>query len=176
MNAARLTTHISEVDHEMKELWVWYGLELMVDTARKDWPWKNVQNRLCKRFSENVTIGDEALALQIISLRGKMYVVQLNRIAEGQNVKVGRGRKKAESGEDAAYTALTARFDVYKAMRGLVKQIRKRTESDEFGWEAHLMDRMVLSGVTMATQSGANGGPSGLINQFEDQDVDIDIV
>ena len=175
MNTACLTKNISEVSEEIKELWEWYGLELMVYTARKDWPWKSKQNRISKRFSECVTIGDEALALQIIILRGKMYVTQRNKEALGVEVKVGRGRKKAESGEEASYAALTSCFDVYKAMRGLVTQIRDRTKS-ELGWEAHLMDHVVLGGVTVTIASAVAGGTSGLINQDEDQVVDIDIV
>lgn len=169
MTTARLTERFSDVDDQMKELWKWYGLELMVQTARKDWPWKSKQNRLCRRFSDCVTVGDEALALQIISLRGKMYVKQRDQKEQGVEVKVGRGRKKAESGEDTAYKALTARFDVYRAMRGLVSQIRVR----ELGWDAHLMAQVALGGVTMANEfAGASGF---LINQDEDQMIDIDL-
>jgi hypothetical protein len=176
MNTARLTKNISEVSDEMKELWEWYGLELMVYTARKDWPWKSKLNRISKRFSECVSIGDEALALQIIILRGKMYVTQRNKEALGVEVKVGRCRKKAESGEEESYAALTSRFDVFKAMRGLVAQIRERTKGDELGWEAHLMDQMVLRGVTVTLASAVAGGTSGLINQDEDQVCDFNIV
>ena len=91
-------------------------------------------------------------------------------------MKVGRGRKKADNGNAAANAALTARFDVYKAMRELIKRIRLRSPNDDLGWDAYLSDQMVLSGVTGGGSSSNARFESGLISQDDIQEMDIEIV
>jgi hypothetical protein len=68
MNELRKTRHVSEAGEDMRKLWVWYGLELMVEVSRKEWAWRKLINRTTKLFTDCVVVGDEALALQVISL------------------------------------------------------------------------------------------------------------
>jgi hypothetical protein len=145
----------------------------MVHTARKDWPWKNKHNRLSKTFSECVTVGDEALALQIIKLRGKVYVEFRDKKAAGVDVKLSRGRKKAH---EAAQMALTTKFGVYKKMRDLVKRIRTKNPNDELGWDEYLMDQMNLINSTTVDKSVNGRKESEIIGQDEYQDMDIELV
>jgi hypothetical protein len=175
MNEARLTKHISDVeDEDMKKLWLWYGLNLMVDISRKDWPWKNKQIRLIQTFSNSVTVGDEALVLQIIKLRGKVYVELRDKKAAGGDVKLVKGRKRAC---ETSQTALSAKFAVYKRMRDMVKRIRTKNPNDEFGWDGYLMDQMNLMNYSVSVDRSVEGGTvREKLEPHEYQDMDILLV
>ena len=151
---------------------MWYGLDLLVHTARKEWPWKQKQNRLSKTFSDCVTVGDEALALQIIKLCGKVYVEFRNKKAAGDNIKISRGRKK---GEDMADMALTTKYGVYDSMRNMVKRIRTKNPNDELGWNGYLSDQMNIINSTAAIGSMNGRKDDGLIGQDVFQEMDIEI-
>ena len=86
LNVARMTKRVEDVSEEMRELWVWYGLDLMVHVSRKELAWKQKGHRISKKFADCVTIGDEALALQIIALRGRSYVELKLKRREGEEV------------------------------------------------------------------------------------------
>ena len=83
MNGLRKTKNISEVSSDMKKLWVWYGLELLVGVSRKEWPWSHKKDRSTKLLTKCVRVGDEALALEVIELRGCEYM-DLKRMKENR--------------------------------------------------------------------------------------------
>jgi hypothetical protein len=93
MNELRTNRHVNEVGGEIKQLWVWYGLEMMVAVARKDWTWHKRINRKTRLFSDCVVVGDEALALQIISMRGHKYIKERDE-AETEERGITRRKKK----------------------------------------------------------------------------------
>ena len=145
---------------------------MMVHTAGKEWPWKQKQNRLSRTFANCVTIGDEALALQIIKLRGKVYVEFRNKKAAGDNVKISRGRKK---GEEMVDMALTTKYGVYDSMRNMVKRIRTKNPNDELGWNGYLSDQMNIINSTAAIGKKKGRHDEDLIGQDLIEEMDIEI-
>jgi hypothetical protein len=139
----------------MKELWVWYGLTLMVEVSRKEWAWHKRENRVTKHMSECVVVGDEALALQVVLMRGNMYFSIKVRKQEGESMSMKRGRRAFVEG-DVATEVLTERLDIYERMRGDVGRIRKASPNDEYGWERYLRDieSKQLDGSTSESTAG----------------------
>jgi hypothetical protein len=156
MNQLRLTTDIGEVSAHMKELWVWYGLSLMVNVCRKEWIWHKGETRKTRLMGECVVVGDEALALQIICMRGASYFDFKLKRQSGEDIRSRRGRKTFVKGEISTQ-ALTERIDLYVKMRGDVAKIRKATPNDEFGWDRYLREVEIqqLDGCT--TETGGSG-------------------
>jgi hypothetical protein len=115
MNQLRLSKNIKEVSTEMKDLWVWYGLTLLVEVSRKEWKWHKRENRVTKIMSECVVIGDEALALQILMMRGGRYYKLKMRKEEGERLSLKRGRRAFVEG-DMTTEVLTERLDLYERM------------------------------------------------------------
>jgi hypothetical protein len=156
MNHLRLSTNIKEVSSHMKELWVWYGLSLMVNVCRKEWLWHKSETRKTRLMGECVVIGDEALALQIVSMRGGSYFDLKLKQQCGEDIRSRRGRKTFVKG-DVSTQALTERIDLYVKMRCDVSKIRKATPNDEYGWDRYLREVELeqLNGCT--SESGASG-------------------
>jgi hypothetical protein len=79
-----------------------------------------------------VRVGDEALALQVIELRGCEYM-DLKRMKENrEETKLKRGRKKAS---DINSAGLTETIEVYMDKHKDVVDIRKTTKEDNLSLE-----------------------------------------
>jgi hypothetical protein len=76
MNIMRRTKHVNEISQNMRDLWEWYGLDVMTAVSRRDWKWSKRSAQLNMLFTECVTEGDEAMAIQILDLRGEMFLAQ----------------------------------------------------------------------------------------------------
>jgi hypothetical protein len=156
MNQLRLTTDIKEVSAHMKELWVWYGLSLMVNVCRKEWLWHKCETRKTRLMGECVVVGDEALALQIIWMRGESYFSLKLKQECGEDIRSRRGRKTFVKG-DISTQALTERIDLYVKMRGDVTKIRKTTPNDELGWDRYLREVELKQMEGCTSETGADG-------------------
>ena len=80
----------------MKKLWSWYAIELMATVARKQWDWNNAEKRRTQLMRDCVWIGDEALACQVLELRGQGYMEERKKANSGELVKWKAGRKKGK--------------------------------------------------------------------------------
>jgi hypothetical protein len=161
MNEQRTVRHINEVGDDIKRLWTWYGLEMMVAVARKDWTWYKRLNRKTRLFSDCVVVGDEALALQIISMRGDKYIKDRNEAetAEEGRTKKKRGRKTAIDGDEST-KVLTKGMDLFLKLRNDVLKIRSATRNDELGWEKYLRE-IELNELPGSTSSNGSEKGSG---------------
>jgi hypothetical protein len=159
MNELRKTRHVSEAGEDMRKLWVWYGLELMVGVSRKEWAWRKLINRTTKLFTDCVVVGDEALALQVISLRAEMYIKEReekNANADVGETKKKRGRKSYVEGDDSTMV-LTERMGIFLRMRNDIIKIRRAAPNDDFGWDRFLRDveENERTGCTSVNRSGS---------------------
>ena len=93
---------IHDVSEDVKEFWAWYGLTLLPKASRREWPWHQEDKRRTKLMNECVSASDEALALQIMELRGDTYLVpRTNKGTQNMPVKKPKkGRKKKEALDD----------------------------------------------------------------------------
>lgn len=135
----RGTKHIDTVSEEMKSLWRWYASVLLTSVSRKGWSWNNAENRRRRLLRNMVWVGDEALALQILELRGQGYLEEKAKMDEGKLEKRKMGRKKGKINPDEC---LKKRIDLYFDYREKIMEIRKAEckdgKEDCFGWNEYI--------------------------------------
>jgi hypothetical protein len=93
-------------------------------------------------FSECVVVGDEALALQVIAMRGEMYIreqEERSKMEGYQLLKRKRGRKSYVNGDEST-RALTERISTFLRMRSDVVKIRHGANRDELEWDRYLLN------------------------------------
>ena len=119
---------VSTVSKKDERFWEWYGLVLMENVSRQGWAWKDVENRRNKLFYECVSEGDEALALQVLVLRGNYYKKQWQKRKDakedGEDFKEKRGRKKIDDQEGEEFVALQEKIDIFGDMHKLCYKVR----------------------------------------------------
>ena len=57
MNSLRGTTKVQDVSEAMRELWIWYGLELLAAVLKRGWGAKSAV-RKTKLMRDEVTVSD----------------------------------------------------------------------------------------------------------------------
>lgn len=138
MNNKRQTTHIDDVSENLKALWVWYALDVMVAVSRRQWNWSKRSVQMNSLFTECVNEGDEALAIQIINLRGELFVEQGKLKRNGRKVALKVGRKNKH--DDNFDGGLVGNIQKYVELHQEMKMIRALTPNDELGWSGYLRD------------------------------------
>lgn len=128
---------IKDMPQEMKDLWSWYALTLMTATARKDWKWKNEDKRTEEMFCDCVTVGDEALALSVLELKGEEYMEEKVRRRSNEYVKGKRGRRKKDS-EGKKDDGLNHKVSAYLKHRESVLAMRNADPEDNLGWNGYI--------------------------------------
>ena len=135
----RKTVHINTVDDDLKKLWSWYGIELMTTVARKQWDWHSAEKRRTHLLRDCVWIGDEALACQVLELRGQGYMEERKKANSGETIKRKAGRKK---GKIKPEECLKKNIELYFEYRQLISDIRKVEQNEEtndkFGWNEYI--------------------------------------
>ena len=136
-----------DVTSDMRDLWEWYGLDLMSNCSRITWDWGVKANRDTKLFSDCVLVGDEALALQVLHLRGKYYqkLYEERKRVGRKNFKQPKGRKKAVEQDDKEFEATQKELGLYRKLYEQVKEIRAANndgdDTDKFGWGKYLREK-----------------------------------
>ena len=150
----RRTIKVEDAEEFDQRLWEWYGLDLMMAVSRSGWPWGLKSTPSEKLMHDCVSEGDEALALQVLNLRGDYYKKLYK-----EGMKQQRGRKKRHKGKE--FCALQEKISIYAQMHAAVKGIRQANKTvvtktfrqgytiqqlkveqyDKLGWCKHLQTK-----------------------------------
>ena len=138
----RKTKDIDEVSEEMREFWVWYGLDCIPKASNALWPWSNKNNRMKKLFNTCVSASDEALALQVLDVRGVKYLGLRSRS------EAGAVQEKAKKGKAPGEKTMSETTDVYVKYHKLVEEARPVSKGwyEFLRWKQNEMDSMRRSG------------------------------
>lgn len=172
MNEYRKDKKIGDASKEMKELWCWYGLTLMVMVSRKEWKWSNKKTRQVKLFSECVSVSDESLAMMVLQLRGSYYMELCLKKASLEHgcLSEKRGRKKKNDETDSG---LVNEITVYLQKHNEVSEIRNKDKGDEGGWYGYLrqqeLEKLNRGGECSSSTAG------GSKTSFNNLDLPIDV-
>ena len=133
----RQSKHIENVSNQMKALWRWYALVLLVKVSRSNWAWKQPDNRKSKHICECVSIGDEALVLTVLKLRAQDYF----ELREQKLLQVappkGRGRQRGTQPDPEKN--LWENIDLYFDFREKITAIRtSEALDDKYGWNQYI--------------------------------------
>ena len=149
---------------ESRLLWEWYASVVMVRCARKEWPWNKQRVRFDKLMVEDgcVNTGDEALVLQIIEMKGKIFM-------ELRELKKAGKELDEKKGRDGV--GMVGRIDIFKKKRKLVVDVREKDggTDDKFGWYKYIQQLELKK--KKNTGSRAKGIP---LTVYETMEMDFD--
>ena len=153
----RKTVHIDEVAPEIKKLWKWYALEMLASVSRKQWEWNSQEKRRTKLLRDCVWIGDEALACQVLEVRGKAYMQERHKVKAGEVEKKKAGRKKGNINPEECLKKKIGVFFEYRQMIAEIRQAENENGvGDKFGWNEYI--RTIEK--ERVTSVGGGGGKS----------------
>lgn len=134
----RQTKHINEVSQDMKALWRWYALTLLVKVSRSTWPWRDPENRNSKLMSECVSVGDEAVVLTVLQLRAQDYFDLRKGKANANTPTTPKGRGRQKGVVPDPEKNLCDNIDKYMMFREKIESVRIAEKEDKFGWNAYI--------------------------------------
>lgn len=194
----RGTVPYSSLQEKEKKLWMWYGLTLMVNVARKDWLWGRVRNRRSRTFQNSSYASDESLALMVIKARGidyaKLYHANKRRSTspatmtqpeassseeeggESKKRRTHRGGRPARTDLNSAkHQGLSQLVNLFKVITLDVKKWRQREVIGQLDWYMDLQAAEIRTG---KTQKGALVASLGVKttsrNEFETMDLPVE--
>lgn len=159
----RRTTQVEKAPPRVLEFWEWYGLTALAKSARKDWPWWPESAHVKDWVTDSVTISDEALALQVLHLRGDSYLLLKDQmllekakpLEERTKGKGGRKRRTIPRGERPdSQTTLCETVDMYVKYYVAVKETRWADPDDQLGWNEYLKKRAVAKRLASESKGG----------------------
>ena len=158
-----------EVEDEMRAFWRWYGLDLMVKVSHKDWPWSKKDYRRMRYMDECVSESDEALALQVLSLRGMKYIELRDERARAEDS--GSKPPPKKKGKIAGEDTMGGTCDVFIQYHKLVEKAHAAKDN---GWCEYLMEEQKEMEQRKGSKKKGRGG-SGLNNLVLPFDKKIDL-
>ena len=163
MLECRRTTKVEGAPQRVLEFWEWYGLNTLAKAARKDWPWWDETAHTRDWMVDCVSVSDEALALQVLHLRGDAYVLMKGKHQlemakpEEQRAKQKGGRKKRtvpRGDKPGSQATLCETVDMYVSYHGMVKDARRADPEDDLGWYKFLRKKAVAKRVSAESRGG----------------------
>ena len=157
--------NIHDVPQNVKDLWVWYGLTMLPRASRREWPWHHEKTRREQLMCDCVSASDEALALQIIELRGCDYLAireKNSKLEKPVDKPKGRKKKRGKKNPDGEITLCDAAL-VYCHYHKEICDTRRLDPKDEKGWYGYL--RTCQMGRSAGTEG--KGGSDATINRME---------
>ena len=154
---ARRNCNVGDVPEKMRRLWVWFGLVCLEKASHKHWQWSEKSVRGNLLMNKCVSVSDEALALQILNVRGEGYV-NAKKMKDAGETKVGGGMR----GRDKNLVHNVKLFCWYFEK---VAEIRDSPgdNQDGRGWYSYLRDKQV----ELAKPHRMQGGWRGYIDSLE---------
>ena len=141
MNSLRVTQNIATADNLTQEFWVWYGLTLLPKVSHKNWRWSDKGVRETVRMYDVVSISDEALAMQVLKLRGARYMDMRSKKKQGIST---TNKKGGQSGTaDASLKSMTENVACFVEYYNVVKATKDAQKDDSLGWCAYLTVKQV---------------------------------
>lgn len=74
MIADRAEKNVTSTEKHTQDFWLWYALTLLPKVSHRSWSWNDKLVRRSASLHRCVSVSDEALALQVLDLRGEGYL------------------------------------------------------------------------------------------------------
>ena len=147
LNKLRVTQNVATAEQTIKDFWVWYGLTLLPKVSHKNWKWKDASIRETVRMYDCVSISDEALAMQVLDLRGSRYMEMRSQKKNGTPPVFGRKSGNTDKGGTGAVNtslmSMTENVARFVEFYGVVKAIKEEQKNDALGWCSYLTMKQV---------------------------------